>query len=318
LSIEPGLASDSPGVRGHRPLFRESERVALAKHADALREIRALGLRQEWDRVANLVGKELTLLEVTSPLRSDLSTVELQAKHLSNLEEVQTLIGARWQKPPKVEDVERHLAGLLEATGDARLVTRVQRNLAFKAAWEGHADVAQKLLPAGAPDEDALTVLRDLKTVILGEGNAGVRPPGGGMHGPPAPEMPLPPEGNPEGVRLPPRESVRAGLPEAEEETSSTKRSYRTMNQEIREHVALYRHELHLHLHTLHRYSQQAHDVGQEQDEKNQESPEAAAAKLLARELTASERILVRQMHQHGKRPEEMANILRQLQSAPK
>src|SRR5262249_8260099 len=139
---------------------------------------------------------------------------------------------------------------------------------------------------------------------------------GGGMHGPPAPEQPLLPEGNPEGVRPPPRESASAGLPEPEEEVVSTQRSYRTMNQEIRQHAALHQHELHLHLHTLHRYSQQAHDVGQEQDETKQESPEAAVAKLLARELTASERILVRQMHQHGKRPEEMAKILRQLQPA--
>jgi hypothetical protein len=316
LSVKPGVASDGPGVRGHRPLLGESERVALAKHADPLHEIRALGLRQEWDRVANLVGKELTLLEVTSPLRSDLSAVELQAKHLSNLKEVQTLIGSRWQKPPQVEAVEQRLAALLEATGDARLVTRVQRNLAFKAAWEGHAEAAQKLLPPGAPDEDALTMLRDLKTVLLGEGEAGVRPPGGGMHGPPAPEQPLLPEGNPEGVRQPPRESARASLPEPEEEPSSTLRSYRPMDQEIRRHAGLHRHELHLHLDMLHRYSQQARDEGQQKDESKQESSEAAVAKLLARKLTASERILVRQMHQHGKRPEEMAKILGQLQPA--
>jgi hypothetical protein len=316
LSIKPGLASDGPGVRGHRPLLRESEHVALAKHSDALHKIHALGSRQEWDRVAKLVAKELTLLEVTSPLRSDLSAVELQAKHLSNLEEVQTLIGSRWQKPPQVQTVEQRLAALLEATGDARLVTRVQRNLAFKAAWEGHAEAAQKLLPPGAPDEDALTMLRDLKTVLLGEGDAGVRPPGGGMHGPPAPEQPLLPEGSPEGVRPSLRESAQAGLLEPEEESSSAQRSYRPMDQEIRRHAAQHRHELHFHLDLLHRYSQQARGEGQEKDDRQRESPEAAVAKLLTRELTPSERILVRQMHQHGKRPEEMAKILRQLKPA--
>jgi hypothetical protein len=89
---------------------------------------------------------------------------------------------------------------------------------------------------------------------------------------------------------------------------------WRDLNEEIREQVQAQHGSMDLLLHMLHHLSQRASEPDQDKSRpKPAERPGDAVKKLLGRELTLAEQILVAQMHRRGKKPAAMAAILRRL-----
>ena len=125
--------------------------------------------------------------------------------------------------------------------------------------------------------------------------------------------MPLP-EAVRGGFRPGLKERAWSGLPPWGKGKTSPMRPSRDLNEEIREQVQAQDALMDLHLHMLHHFSQQAsetdHDKGRP---KPAQRPGDAVKRLLGRELTLAEQILVAQMHRRGKKPVEMAAILRGL-----
>jgi tetratricopeptide (TPR) repeat protein len=107
------------------------------------------------------------------------------------------------------------------------LVGRLQQELAVKAFLEGHTAQARDLLPESGPSEHAANLLRDMKALVLGQGEVVSDPargvldpkPGAGAaapRGPPPGLQPLLPEGSRDGWRPQLKESALADLPPTE------------------------------------------------------------------------------------------------------
>jgi hypothetical protein len=125
--------------------------------------------------------------------------------------------------------------------------------------------------------------------------------------------MPLP-EADGGGVRPGVKEPAGPGLPPLGKGKASPKTSSRDVKEEIGELIHTHNPLMDAHLHTLHHFSRQAQESAQDQGkEKQKEQPRTAVKKLLGRDLTPAERILVTQMHRRGKKPAEMADILSKL-----
>jgi hypothetical protein len=272
-------------------------------------------MKRDWSQVRKLAQTEISVKDLPADLRTSLKKVDLEAGRLQRLEELQNALDKPWAKAPDVDVLQDQLATLLEASGDPVLTTQAQRYLAYKAACEGYLDVAQQLLPLG-PAADTAPQLRDLKSIAGGDKKEGARILGeldAGKHGPAAPDHLLTPEADPGGFRPRPKEPAGSGLPPLGGK-KATEKPLRSLKGEISERIKDNSRLLHEHLHVIHDYGQAARDLPKEKnDEKQEEQPDEAVAKCLGRDLTPAERILVGQMHRRGKKPAEMAGILRQL-----
>jgi hypothetical protein len=252
--------------------------------------------------------------------------LERRTRGLTSLARLRETISGRWQAAPDVDLLERQLADLLDLTGDARLTTSTQRCLAYKARLEGYPEAAEKLLPPGHSAAEDRLRLRDLKVVPRSEGSAGPRAArlaaapddvGAGPVGP-RPLTPVPDAG---GVRPATAERPRAGLPPLDDDLAAPERhAQKDLTEETEREIDRQWHALHPLLHRLHEYGQLAHGLSRRQpspqgEKQADEPPTAMVARLLRRELTPAERVLVSAMHRQGKKPDEVAAILRALET---
>jgi hypothetical protein len=199
--------------------------------------------------------------------------------------------------------VQSRLSELGAATKDEGLVRDVKEFLDVEELRYGRAEEAQKLLPAGREKEDPRVLLRDMKKRFEAK-----YPEGPGERVEPPKVGPVPqPEGD--GVKALPKEKAGGGLPSLEEQANTAERVCRErLTAELRRHSNLPPASLNLLLDQLRRPAQ---------DRKAREEGDAACeeevSRLLGRQLEPSERVLVRVMRGQGKRPAEMADVLRPL-----
>jgi hypothetical protein len=285
--------------------------------AKLVEQIHTLGVKNQWDGARKLIQGGLRGNEFPDRLRHTFKTLDGHARRLNSLENIKQAIGQSWKRPPDVPRLRQDLAGLLDGTGDAALATRTQRFLALKAAWEGHPKAALELLPPRATGEDNPTLLRDLKALVMGEGKAAPQAAGkaaGEMSGSRIPtDIPIPDPG-PGGVRPAVKGSARAGLPPLDKAKASSKKPFRELKEVIREQIEIQRQGMEVHLHILQDYSRKARELSRDKDKTtSQAQPAPTVKKLLGRDLTPAERVLMTQMHRRGKTPAQMAAILRRL-----
>lgn len=324
-------------------------RAALGKLARDLDEVHALATRKDWTTLGQRVRQELHRPDLPAELRLAVDALEPKGRQLEALtqleahvaagkpiqlaaleaaslpaparkaveeavclERIQVSLTERWTRGADLARLEQDLTAFAVASRDAALTTRLRIDLARKAVLEGHPEAARKLLPPGhAADELAL---RDL------------RPAGPMEHfvGPPAPPIRpfgLAPEAPP-GTRAVPHESARAGLPPLREEVAAAaKQARQRAAEQVRDQIDVTSHHLHLNLHQIHHFSRNAERLAREKDEDRKPGagdgkPEEAVARILKRELTPTERILMQGMLSRGKQPAETAASLRELEAA--
>jgi hypothetical protein len=177
--------------------------VQTSKQAEALGRLEALLKRPEQARLEGLPAE-----------------LQLPARGLRSLAELRIAGASRWERPPEVARLKQTIEDLRLASGDPGLAGRVQLDLAGKAFLNGHPTEARALLPDSAPPEHAGNLLRDLKALLVGQGEVQTWPAqraltaepgagGAGPRGPPPGLQPLIPEGKMEGWR--PRCANRPG-----------------------------------------------------------------------------------------------------------
>src|SRR5262249_18594596 len=103
---------------------------------------------------------------------------ELQpaVRGLKGLAELQAHVEGRPDGPPDVAALRRSVADLRAGLGRDGLVGRVLQDLALRTGLEGYGGEAGALLPAGGELRPAAGLLRDLKALVLGEGEVGTAP----------------------------------------------------------------------------------------------------------------------------------------------
>jgi hypothetical protein len=257
---------------------------------DELLKLQKLGPRGEWVEFNRQIDR-LNLPDVSPEVREALGKLQAEAKQLHGLDVLQAAaLAESGSKALDVTEITDSLAALQEGTKDPTLVDRVRLDLVAKAEAAGHPDVARKL--------------RDIKLPSTGPGGASPGPP-------PASGGPLPtPEAGPGTVRPPPKESVREGLPPLPQEKPSPPgaSSKAGVQEQLSRYASDRRAAMAYHLHRL------AELTGTYRDQDSDDgSYEAEVRRALGRELTASERVLVRAMRKQGKRPGEAAALLKGL-----
>jgi hypothetical protein len=278
-----------------------------------LEQLQRLAIGRAWGDLATRAVSAGAATGVAPEMRGSMEAVGARARQLLSRDELGIALDKHWGGPPEVATLEQNVADLLDVTANGELATHVQRQLAFKAALEGHPEAAQKLLPPGRLRLTDEAVLRDLKAVVLGEGTADLGaawsgPPGGGA----APGVN--PEGPAGSYRPSPGESSKAGLPPLDEPAEPADRQFSREEQGLRLRLDF----LHACIHEARRRAEEKETRSDERDRPTGQPVDAGpeVARLLGRELTVAERILVRQMERQGKKTEEMAGILRALDKA--
>jgi hypothetical protein len=201
-----------------------------AEVGQALKEVSEAGTRLE--SLARLEGtlsateragpEEAARLWRSLPEQSLPAELRGPARGLRGLAELRALAEAPGQAPDPARALQAS-ADLEAGGGDGMLVRRAKQDLAVKAFLDGNAEAAKQLLPADGPPDHAGALLRDMKAVLLGEGQVTTWPAeralppeaggaGTGKRGPPAGPRGLIPEGTAEGWRPPLRESALEGL----------------------------------------------------------------------------------------------------------
>jgi hypothetical protein len=264
-----------------------------------LEQIRTSGAKRDWSRVDKLTGQELRRPGGTPALNDDLKAIQAVARRSHAVE--QLLPALTVETAPDVGVLERQLADLQTATGDKDLVRDVKEFLGVDALLHGHPEEAKKLLPPGWEKEDPRNLLRDMKKRLESKYPS---TPGEGTAPPKVGPVPQP---NNEGVRPSVKEKPGEGLPPLEEEVNTDERVCRErLTVGLRQYAAVPLPSLYLALDRLRRHAR---------DEADEEEAgrEAEVARLLGRGLEPSERVLVGVMHRQGKKPDEMADVLRRL-----
>jgi tetratricopeptide (TPR) repeat protein len=268
-------------------------------------------------------------------------SLQSDVRGLRGLSEVRSASAQPWQGPPNVAALKQSLAEFRAAIGDARLTGRLQQDLAVKAFFEGHVAEARSLLPEGGPPEHAATLLRDMKAMMLGQGDVvsepaqralGPKPGEGdaGPRGPPPGLQPLIPEAGRDGWRPQPKESALADLPPAEVaqrlgdlppkqaaqplDDLPPQLAAKYLEQPLRRQIetgiagesrSIGERKTEV-LHSLHGLEQQLQQQDQDDD-----AFIAAVEALLKRKLSPAERASASEMRRQGKKAADVADELR-------
>jgi hypothetical protein len=319
--------------------------MAQKNLADNLEALDRLGSGKEWAKLANSSDAVLRTAGLPPPLREPVTSLQQKAHLLEKLllldtalkagrtphmagmevgnlpeevrclwdgllgmEPLQSAVDQMSQHALDVELLNRSLAKVLGATEDAVLVTRWQKALAREALGAGHAEAAKQLLPPGSKLRDFRKVTDDTER-LAAAASVGREP---------SLKAGLVPEGPSESFRPSVKESVAEGLPALKEEMASTVTRLRArMRETVGEQVQSHSHSIYLHLHQIHLIGDKLiKRAGQEDEERKKEEPQAAVSHTLGRQLTPSERILVARMHSRGKKPADIATVLRSLEPA--
>jgi hypothetical protein len=247
-------------------------------------------------RVLSDLTKLQNALEALAPLAvsgADVGTLPAPLREkidgLRSLEELQSFLAKGWRAPPEADALPKHLVNILKATNDAARVTRWQQELAARASQEGHPEVAKKL--------------RDMK-LAAAEGEAMNRPfPG------------LVPEGPAQSVKPGIKEPVGAGLPPLEEDVAATAQRVRTqISNTVGEIRVKYASPAAWHPVQSRQLAAGVREPARHKDDRAEDEPERAVAGILGRSLTPAERSLVSAMSARGKKPADIATVLRGLE----
>jgi hypothetical protein len=290
VTIPPGI-EPRPPLPGDAPLpgpVAGASRPDVARVSMELLKVQELGERGEWVALGRQIDG-IDLAGASPPLRSSLGQLRAQAKELHALEVLQAGLAESGTKDFNGAVIKASLALLQETSKDSPLVERVCRALIAKAEATGRPEVAREL--------------RDLKLGGSGPGETGPgQPPGG------PPPLPTPGSGS-EGVRPQLKERPGEVLPPLAEKTSSSTASPKaTVGEELSRYASRRREEVAPHLPHPGELTS-----GHKDHDSDEGTYEAEVRSALGRELTASERVLVRMMRKQGKKPAEVANLLKGL-----
>jgi hypothetical protein len=326
--------TSSPSL-GRSSSTLEEELVGSAKPADRFKLLQVAAAQRHYDQIGKHIQETLSEPDLPSTNRAFLDKFRSLSRKLRDLEAVSAVLEHPWPKAPDVDKLQDQMTSLLASTDNHELAGIVQEQLASKAEREGFLDISQQLRP-----------IRDLKTPYRGVGGHGpageqtssATGPGTASSGH-APSRPFP-EAPATGLRPPLKERPTEGLPPpgsqsgAGQEDSSGAAKARLGEEIIRtlEDWDVLRHILDLHLRRERRKetekekqkpessagAEQTSDTASERETRDnsaRDQLEREAAKHLRRPLKPVERLLVQSMQRHDKTVEEMAGILRQLES---
>jgi hypothetical protein len=311
-NVPPRLVLRPPVLPRGVPVGRMTPEVAeglspkVVQHLDHMTE---LGSQKNWTALGDSAQELLHTSSLPAELTVTVTAVGRQAKPLDVLENLEALVGKVDAELPSLTTLNRHLTTLAEATGDVRLARRCRQYLAFEAELKGQTDLARQLVGT-----DALVVgssrarLRDLKVSILGEANAGEAAAKSGRtaHGP----GPIP-EGPAEGLRPKVKEATKADLPPLKEEMAAADKQFRArLKEDLGKQKEMRQHYLQENAHLLHALTHRSKEDDEWRKKMESEEAPATVARLVGRDLTATERLLVPKMLARGKRPAEIAQFL--------
>jgi hypothetical protein len=259
---------------------------SVARVPDELVKVQELGARGDWVELDRHIGR-LKLPNASPELRESLNELRTEARRLRGLEVLQAAHEVPWGKVADEAEVEAALRSFQE--NDPELAAQL-RNDFVKSAEAG-----------GCPD--AARRLRDIKVRASdgGRGGPGQSPPEGG---------PLPtPEAGPGGVRPRPKEDAWEGLPPPQEKAApSGPLAKLGVKEKLNQYADKHREAVTRHLLRLAKLN------GTHKDQDSDDGRyEAEVRRELGRELTASERALIRVMRKKGKKPSEAAALLKGL-----
>jgi hypothetical protein len=275
------------------------------EQAARLGKLQGQATARDWQGVGALAQAELTVPNQADvpELTAALAGVRDQGRHLDALTRLRNTVAGDWAKPPDPDAVESALNDLSAGADTEALRSDVRTYLACRARLEGRNALAARLRPAIATAK-APEVLRDLK--VLG---AALDVPGAPPEAPADPLLgPLPqPEAPAMSLRAPVRESLGAGLPEAEELPKAERAARKSVLRRIEANAHLPWHCLNLHLLRLKDFRPAVKE--DENEAKKDATAEEDVVRLLRRELKPEERILVRHLRR-TKTSEEIKDIL--------
>jgi hypothetical protein len=247
--------------------------------------------KSEWSTLDREIGR-LKLPDTSPKVRGALDALHAEAKYLDQLALLQNSLSLQpGTREPDAEQVATALESLQGKTGDTPLARRVQNDLIARAKANGHPDLARKV--------------RDVKLLAA-------KPEGGAPESAPALGKTPVPEAPAGGPKPGPHEEPTKRLPSlGDKPAPSGKSSRERVGEELNEQVSAHRAVLTDHL--LH-----LHDLTQGRKEKEKEGDpdshyQAEVKRALGRELTASERMLAREMRRQGKPSAACAEVLRDL-----
>jgi hypothetical protein len=204
---------DVPVAPAPQPPTLAEKRALMGKFAGNLKQTHTLAANKNWDALGHHVAGEFHGLDLPKDLRQALDALPALGQQLKTLARVEGLLAAgshldfpeasalppplkksvdevasldrlksalstRWGQKPDAAVLGRDLAVLAAAANDPALTTHVQLALARKAAQEGHAEVAEKLLPPGHTVRDLTRPPAVKESASPGPGQP--PPPGGG------------------------------------------------------------------------------------------------------------------------------------------
>jgi hypothetical protein len=235
---------------------------------------------------------------------------------VNGLEHLRAHSRERWTQPPNVAGIKALVASLKAAIGDQAVISAVQQDLAVKALLDGQAAAAVDLLPENGSPEHAAELLRDVKALVLGEGEIETGAVGrsltpydkGDAPAPPPGVVPLLAEGAGNGGKLRVSAPASRGLTPLEEPArieEPLRRRFQAGIRQERDHLEAAAQRLRDHLQVLVAKSQ-------EQDQK-EEAFLYNLESLLGQRLAPLERAVVGPLGQQGKKIEEVVRALHEL-----
>jgi hypothetical protein len=139
----------------------------LGEQFDALQQLEAILATAEQQGPAELAQALARLNLDRLPV-----SVRGHVRGLRALAELQVRMAAVWDRPPEAAVLRTYAADLLAATGNRDVAEGVLQDLALKAWLNGYPREAGALLPQDGPAQGAAQMLRDLKALALGKGEA--------------------------------------------------------------------------------------------------------------------------------------------------
>jgi hypothetical protein len=255
-----------------------------------------LVLSRDWQGAARLVGEAKLPADFPPALRPEFDGLGKEVRCLKALSELGVVINGSGKEPA---EIVANLGKLGELSEDPELLTQLRQYSRCRFCLEGNAEAAAKVLPGGKAPADADGLLRDMKALRSG-GDASKLPMGDSVLG-------LVPEPPALSFRPGVKEAYGADLPALESAEKEARLAVLVRMEESAEvHFA------HVHVHLYH-LTHGLHYVpgGTDRDRDEREKTAAEVEKVLGRNLTPAERVLVR--HLQGKKSvEELAAILRE------
>jgi hypothetical protein len=288
---------------------------------------------EELVRVGNQLGALATLqtaldsaaagrrAEAASLLRAiPVKHLRVDVRSLNTLREGSKLLSLTdqpWKQAPNVADLKLTVANLDQALGEKALGGLILQDLAMKAFLEGFSSEAVSLLPDNSSAKHAAELLRDMNTLVQGEGTVSTWPAKQALAradrpGPPPGLEQLIPEKAQEW-----RKGIRQASPGAPCPLDKVVAADKAMREKVAASAGQQRQQMSV---PAAKAVQSAGLLRQKlvQQDKDDEQLIADFEKPLQRKLGAAERLIVRQMRRQGKKADDIRASLAAMKLAAK